>query len=255
MGKNIKNKKIIVLLVLLGIFGAFSVVFALEVAWPNSPAGTPLNDTSNLTDLIKYLYEWGIAIGGLAVFIALVIAGFQYLTSMGDPGKMKEAKERITSAFLGLVLLLGSWLILNTINPGLTTVNIPLFDVPEANIPGTGEEKTFPAVLPCEKVEIIASGGTVTLRESGKCVNSWGDNIYKEEGGNFVISAHEVFSTQGYLNGRPVGKPGDQETCSGFIIFYAGQDCAGGEGVGSYSSPTNENVFVSQDAHSVRLWQ
>ena len=69
MGKIIKNKKIIVLLILFGVFGVISVVFALEVAWPKSPAETPLNDTSNLTDLIKYLYEWGIAIGGLAALL------------------------------------------------------------------------------------------------------------------------------------------------------------------------------------------
>jgi len=248
MGKNIKNKKIIVLLVLLGIFGAFSVALALEVAWPNSPAGTPLNDTSNLTDLIKYLYEWGIAIGGLAVFIALVIAGFQYLTSMGDPGKMKEAKERITSAFLGLVLLLSSWLILNTINPGLTTVNIPPFDVPEAGIPGTGEQEILKPASSCTEVEIIAHGKTLKLKESSECGDKWSD------GTDFTIEANEVFSTQGYLNGVAVGEVGAKEICHAFIIFYTGTECSG-SGAGSFSSPTNKDVFVTQNAHSVRIYK
>ncbi|HBK72340.1 MAG TPA: hypothetical protein DDZ39_11920, partial [Flavobacteriaceae bacterium] len=75
-----------------------------------------------ITYLIAYLYEWGIALGGLAAFVALLIAGFVYMTSVGDPTKMKEAMDRIKSALLGLIFLLSSYLILNTINPELTTL-------------------------------------------------------------------------------------------------------------------------------------
>ena len=121
MGKIIKHKKIIIFLVILGIFSVSSVVLALQVSWPSSPAGTRLTDDSQLGDLIKYLYEWGIFLGGLAAFIALLIAGFQYLTSVGDPARMKDAMDRIKSAFFGLVLLLGSWLILNIISSQFTT--------------------------------------------------------------------------------------------------------------------------------------
>ena len=96
----------------------------LEVDWPNSPRGTVLTGKS-LTNLIQYLYEWGIGLGGFAAFIALIIAGFQYLTSVGNAGKMKDAMDRIKSAGLGLVLLFGSFLILNIINPQLTELKIP----------------------------------------------------------------------------------------------------------------------------------
>jgi len=125
MEKFIKNKKIIIFLIIVGgvvlSFGAFAAEKKLQVSWPPSPAGTSLTPDSTLPDLVKYLYEWGIALGGLAVFIALIIAGFQYLTSVGDPTKMKEAIDRIKSAVFGLVLLLGSWLILNTISPQFIT--------------------------------------------------------------------------------------------------------------------------------------
>jgi len=116
------NKKIAVSLLLIVCFLPLYYSFGMELNWPNSPAGTPLNDTSDLTMFVQYVYEWGIALGGLAAFVSLVIAGFQYLTSVGDPTKMSEAKGRATSAVFGLVLLLGSWLILNTINPDLTSL-------------------------------------------------------------------------------------------------------------------------------------
>jgi hypothetical protein len=93
-----------------------------EVKWPNSPLGTSIARCTNVTGMVKYFYEWGIALGGLVAFISLVIGGFQYLTSMGEPARIREAKDRIYSAFFGLILLLGSWLILNTINPQLTTL-------------------------------------------------------------------------------------------------------------------------------------
>jgi len=68
-------------------------------------------------------------LGGFAAFIALIIAGFQYLTSVGNAGKMSDAMSRIRSAGLGLVLLFSSFLILNTINPQLTELKIPTMEL------------------------------------------------------------------------------------------------------------------------------
>jgi hypothetical protein len=63
-----------------------------------------------------------VGLGGLAVFIALIIAGVQYITSIADPGKVKEAKERIKSSFIGLAMILSSWAFFNLINPSLNTL-------------------------------------------------------------------------------------------------------------------------------------
>lgn len=166
MGKFIKNKKIIILLVLLGGFAIGSEVSAaLNVAWPQSPFGTELREDS-LTILVKYLYEWGISIGVLAAFIALVIAGFQYLTSAGNAIKMKDAMSRIQFAVIGLVLLLGSVLILNTINPQLTQLKIPDIKLELTSI----ETKTLPFLedltpAPCERVTIYKGTGWSGVKE------------------------------------------------------------------------------------------
>lgn len=92
----------------------------LETNWPPSPANTKLTRCSTLPDLIKYFYEWGLAIAGILTFFSLIVGGVFYLSSAGNPGAMKEATDRIYSAILGLLLVLGSWLILNAINPELT---------------------------------------------------------------------------------------------------------------------------------------
>ncbi|MDP2365646.1 MAG: pilin, partial [Ignavibacteria bacterium] len=127
-----KRKNLLLLVILVGLFFTFLLVNAsdngekkLQTNWPPSPViRTSLDKDSTLPTLIKYIYEWGIALGGLAAFIALIIAGLQYLTSMGDPGQMKEAFGRIRSAFFGIILLLSSLLILNTINPDLASLRL-----------------------------------------------------------------------------------------------------------------------------------
>ena len=130
-------KKFILILAILGILIGSTVLAKQEllVDWPKSPLGGELTENSNIGDLIMYIYQWGITLGGFALFIVLVIAGFQYLASAGNPATMKSAKDRIISAGIGIVVLLGSYLILYTINPQLTAsrweIQLPYAPIPE----------------------------------------------------------------------------------------------------------------------------
>jgi len=114
-----KNKFILILSAVATPTSPFMWPTTTQIQWPSSPMGTPLTPDTRFHEFISYIYEWGISLGGIAVFIMLVWAGIEYLTSAGDPGKMRSAIKRIKSSILGLALLLTSWLILNTINPQL----------------------------------------------------------------------------------------------------------------------------------------
>ncbi len=96
---------------------------ATQVEWPTAPiTGAEINENSELHDLIAYFYGWGISIGVIITFVMIVIAGIEYMLSAAtaNPGLGGKALGRIKSAILGLILLLSSWLILNTINPQIT---------------------------------------------------------------------------------------------------------------------------------------
>lgn len=54
-------------------------------------------------------------LAGLAVFVMLIIGGWQYITSGGDKQAAQKAQKTLTYAVLGLVLLIGSWFILRFI--------------------------------------------------------------------------------------------------------------------------------------------
>jgi hypothetical protein len=57
--------------------------------------------------------------------VMLVVGGIEYMSTV-SVGEKEGAKSRITNALLGLVLALGSYAILNTLNPNLVNLNISI---------------------------------------------------------------------------------------------------------------------------------
>ncbi len=101
---------------------------ALELQYPElGPEGNKIRIElgMDLNKLIAWFYYFVVGIAGFAAFIMLIWGGFDWLTSAGSPAKITEAKDKISSAFIGLLLILASYLILQVINPDLTTLNLP----------------------------------------------------------------------------------------------------------------------------------
>lgn len=103
----------------------------LEVDYPEIFGIKPETVKTLLPEYAKYIFNFSIAIFGLVVFGVLVKGGALYMTAAGNPSKMTDAKEQISSAFLGLIILLSSYLILTTINPQLVIFDFPLLKKPE----------------------------------------------------------------------------------------------------------------------------
>ena len=121
--KSINQKaKLLALYIVLGLF-LFSPARALELNYP--PLGNAtINSGTTAAGYIVYFVNLLIAIGALATVVVLVMAGLSFVGSGGEPAKIGEAKKRIGNAFLGLLILLGSYMLLGTINSSLTGVNI-----------------------------------------------------------------------------------------------------------------------------------
>ena len=116
------SKKILIILIFASVLTG-SFCFAqrkLEIIYPTAPgAETPITVKTALPEYLKYVFTFAIMIAGLLAFGALIYGGFSYLTSAGDPSKMKDGQDQIIAGFLGLIIVLSSFLILNTINPQL----------------------------------------------------------------------------------------------------------------------------------------
>ena len=83
--------------------------------------------TTTFESLISNSLTYAVYALGIAVFIAILYAGFLWMTSAANPGNIASAKRYITNAIIGAVLLLSSYIILYTINPDLVggTFNLP----------------------------------------------------------------------------------------------------------------------------------
>ena len=107
----------------------------LEVNYPEVFGERPETIQTPLSTYVKYLFNFAIAIVGIIALIALTWGGFLYFFSAGNVNRLKEGKERIKSAGLGLTILVLSYLILITINPELVILNFgPLTPVEPGDI-------------------------------------------------------------------------------------------------------------------------
>jgi len=77
--------------------------------------------------MTAFILRWAIGIGGGIAFLLIVYAGFIIMTSSGNPDRLKAGQELLTSAIMGLILLIFSVFILKIIGvdilkiPGLST--------------------------------------------------------------------------------------------------------------------------------------
>jgi hypothetical protein len=73
----------------------------------------------------SFALRLGIGIAGGVAFLMMLLAGFQLMTSAGDPEKINSAKSLLVSAIGGLLLILFSVFILETI--GVRILQLPSF--------------------------------------------------------------------------------------------------------------------------------
>ncbi len=80
---------------------------------------------SIFASVLRYAY----AFAAIALFIMLLVGGFKYITSGGDPKAAESAKKTITAAIAGLVLVGISILILRLISQftGADVLNFRVF--------------------------------------------------------------------------------------------------------------------------------
>ncbi len=66
--------------------------------------------------------------GGLSFFFMLLWGAVSWILSGGDKASLEGAKNKITNAFVGLILLIGSFAIIKLIE-GFFNINILLIDI------------------------------------------------------------------------------------------------------------------------------
>lgn len=81
-----------------------------------------------LGDVFGNLVRSLLGFAGIVLFVVLIIGGFRYITSGGDPKAVEGAQKTLTYAIAGLIVILISFLILVLIKQ-LTGVDVTQFNV------------------------------------------------------------------------------------------------------------------------------
>lgn len=123
-----KIKKIILFLIIFT-FCSVLVLASLSASATELEVGILKKTSANgIADYISLIYAFaGAAVGGLAV-VMILIGAIMYSASAGNKGGIALAKSIISSAIVGLVIVVMSYLILATLSPSIARLNEP--DIP-----------------------------------------------------------------------------------------------------------------------------
>lgn len=111
------------------VFGFFltnpGTALAQDVLCPGGGINTaigcvPIDNTNNF---IGWVLGWAIGIGGGIAFLLIVAASFMIITSSGNPERLKAGQELLTSAIMGLIMVIFSIFVLELI--GVDILRIP----------------------------------------------------------------------------------------------------------------------------------
>lgn len=126
-----KNKQVFIssLFLLVFCFGFFSAtsVFAQSGLIPKATGKSACSESGKSADecgdysvndftyLAIRISQWVLGIVGSLTLLMFIYGGFTFLISAGSSEKVSQAKKIITAAVVGLIIVFGSWLIINFI--------------------------------------------------------------------------------------------------------------------------------------------
>src|SRR3989344_2800115 len=110
--------------ILVNTVNPFRVLAAESITCGGATVNTALGCISfaDANSFIETILRLGIGIGGGIAFILMLVAGFQIMTSSGNPERLRAGQELLTSAIAGLILLVFSVFILRTIGIDILSI-------------------------------------------------------------------------------------------------------------------------------------
>ncbi|HYE22322.1 MAG TPA: hypothetical protein VD998_01890 [Verrucomicrobiae bacterium] len=89
-------------------------------AYAQNPCVAGGGNQGQLGRCVSQIYLWSLGVAGILGVFMGVIGGYLVITSAGNAERATRGKSYLYSSILGIVLLLGAYLILSAINPDLT---------------------------------------------------------------------------------------------------------------------------------------
>ena len=147
---------------------SFQTAYALEINTYPPILGYTITEASTFTDYVSYAFMFLIAISTVILVAVIILGGIDFILAGGSPGKASQAKKKIKDGFIGMIILLLCYVILNTINPGIIGIEEPgLEKCLGGGIIITIDKLGFPTKKMCiyDSMSRLDIDGTVTKTE------------------------------------------------------------------------------------------
>jgi len=185
----------------------------------------------HLAELANRLINWLIGVVVLLFAVLAVWAGFRLVTSGGNPSALQEAKSRFTNAFIGLLIVLSAWIIVDTLMRGIVNGTNGEIDGygPWAEVKCATQtaSRTDPDTLDID----VATAGTDTFIGPG--IGGAGGPVTLSPAGSSCFPG-----ANGVIDGPPEFTPGSDDVClSGSNVSGSDYNLPDGSGLG-YTAPS-----------------
>jgi hypothetical protein len=159
-------------------------------------------------------------LSGILTFI-LIIAGFKLITAQGNVGQAESAKKMITNGIIGFLIVLSSWLIVNTVlskltvKGGLAGFGIECTTAPVYDLPDDGEIPSAGQCTNCIPIpDDIPVNGTPCGATTGCQINTtMAERLIASGVSSDGLRVSEAWPATGWTQGHPSGI--HAETCHG----------------------------------------
>ncbi len=126
---------------------------------------------SNLPLYIRRIYSFSIGVIAIIAVLMIMIGGLRWIFAAGNTAAIGAARQQIGAAVAGLILALSSYVILNTINPSLTKLQMTMPGKVGRIEQGTLWCSSFPEYHDNQKKEPMYFCEEGHWGESNKCVS------------------------------------------------------------------------------------
>ncbi len=115
----LKRRILKVVLIFVLLISIFSLIFPSVADAALVPCGKSTDSgmctLCHLIIGIKDIMDYGFKIMVVVAIVMLMVSGIVYIVSTGNTGMMDTAKHLLTNALIGFAIILGAWLVINTV--------------------------------------------------------------------------------------------------------------------------------------------
>ncbi len=201
------------------------------------PCGGP-NDNETMCRACDFvvmaqkIMVWFVAVSASIVALMFALGGMKMVMSAGNTGKVSEGKEMMTNSVIGFLILLGAWLIVNTIL--VTVMKGGQGDGNAVEIWGMIECKDNPAMFATNPGGMSAqnTGGPIAQNTGGQLTDTAARALLADAGITVNKTAAQGTSLEGMNNATVQDAIALKKACpSCDIVITAGTESTGGHTV------------------------